>query len=127
VPQAVIIIDVPREYNAVLEARALDIPTIAICDTNANPDGIGFVIPGNDDASRAIQLYCDLFVGAILSGIEKRLGGVESKKVADTDLTNAAADEIEEKALEKEAHEKSHKSERVEIRKRKTAEKADAE
>jgi small subunit ribosomal protein S2 len=79
-PQAVVVIDVPREYNSILEARTLDIPTIAICDTNANPEGIGFVIPGNDDASRAIQLYCDLFVGAILSGIEKRLGGVAAKK-----------------------------------------------
>lgn len=118
VPQAVVIIDVPREYNAVLEARVLDIPTIAVCDTNANPEGIGFIIPGNDDASRAIQLYSDLFVGAILSGIEKRLGGVASKKVAD-DFTNVDADQIEEKALAKEAHEKSIKSEKVAVRKEK--------
>jgi small subunit ribosomal protein S2 len=124
VPQAVVIIDVPREANAVQEARGLDIPTVAICDTNANPDGIDFVVPGNDDASRAIQLYSDLFVGAILSGIEKRLGGVAGKKVAD-DFTNVEADKIEEQAFAKEAHEKSLKSEHVEIRKHKHAEKAE--
>jgi len=116
VPQAVVIIDVPHEYNAVLEAKVLDIPTVAICDTNANPEGIGFVIPGNDDASRAIQLYCDLFVDSILSGIEKRLGGVASKKVTE-DFTNADADKIEEKALAREAREKSQKSEQVAVRK----------
>ncbi|MDR2268963.1 MAG: 30S ribosomal protein S2 [Rickettsiales bacterium] len=120
VPQAVIVIDVPREYNAVLEARALDIPTIAICDTNANPEGIGFAIPGNDDASRAIQLYCDLFVDAILSGIEKRLGGVAGKKVAD-DFTMADADKIEEDAIVGEAKEKSMKSEQVMKRREKQA------
>ena len=92
-PQAVIIIDVPREYNAVLEARNLDIPTIAICDTNANPEGIGFVIPGNDDATRATQFYCDLFVGAILSGIEKRLGGVAAKKTDENKLEEDKAEE----------------------------------
>lgn len=126
VPQAVVVIDVPREYNSVLEAQTLEIPTVAICDTNANPDGIGFVIPGNDDASRAIQLYCDLFVDSILSGIEKRLGGVASKKVAD-DFTNIDADKIEEKAIEKEAKEKSTNSEHVAVRKEHQAQKAEQE
>jgi small subunit ribosomal protein S2 len=125
VPQAVVVIDVPREYNAVLEARSLDIPTIAICDTNANPDGIGFAVPGNDDASRAIQLYCDLFADAILSGIEKRLGGAASKKIAD-DFTNVDADAIEEKEIEKIARDKSVKSEMVAERHGKLAEKAAA-
>ncbi|MDR1826439.1 MAG: 30S ribosomal protein S2 [Rickettsiales bacterium] len=126
VPQAVVIIDVVRESNAVAEARGLDIPTVAICDTNANPEGIDFMVPGNDDAARAIQLYCDLFVGAILSGIEKRLGGVASKKVAE-DFTNVDADKIEEEALAKEAHEKSVKSERVSLRKDKAEHKSEGE
>jgi small subunit ribosomal protein S2 len=124
VPQAVVIIDVPREENAVAEARGLDIPTIAVCDTNSNPTDIGFVIPGNDDATRSIQLYCDLFVDAILSGIEKRLGGVASKKVAD-DFTNVDADKVEERALKKEARDKSEKSVQVEVRKSKMMEKAE--
>jgi small subunit ribosomal protein S2 len=122
VPQAAVIIDVPREYNAVREAKNLDMPIVAICDTNANPELIDYPIPGNDDASRAIQLYCDLFVEAILSGIEKRLGGVASKKVA-SDMTNVDADKIEENHLEKEAKEKSKKSEAREIRREKLVEK----
>jgi small subunit ribosomal protein S2 len=126
VPQAIVVIDVPREYNAVLEARTLDIPTVAICDTNANPEGIEFAIPGNDDASRAIQLYCDLFVDAILSGIEKRLGGVAAKKVAE-DFTDADADAVEEKIIAKVAKEKSDKSEKVAERKEKLAEKKEEE
>ena len=106
-PQAMIVIDVPREMNAVREAKILDIPTIAICDTNANPEMVDYPVPGNDDAARATQLYCDLFVDAILSGIEKRLGGAAAKKAdADTD----AADEIEADLKDKEAKEKSKAS-----------------
>lgn len=122
VPQAVVVIDVPREYNAVLEARTLDIPTIAICDTNANPDKIDYLVPGNDDASRAIQLYCDLFVDSILSGIEKRLGGVQGKKV-ESEIVMETVEEIEEKAKAKEAKIKSVKSEKVAERKEKLIEK----
>ena len=122
VPQAAIIIDVPKEYNAVREAKNLDMPIVAICDTNANPELIDYPIPGNDDASRAIQLYCDLFVDAILSGIEKRLGGAAGKKVT-SDMTNVDADKIEEEHIEKEAREKSKKSEAREVRREKLVEK----
>jgi small subunit ribosomal protein S2 len=122
IPQAIVIIDVPREYNAVLEAKNLDMPIIAVCDTNANPELIDYPIPGNDDASRAIQLYCDLFVDSILSGIEKRLGGSAGKKVA-TDIQIADADKIEEKELEKEAKRKSKVSEAKETRREKLEQK----
>ncbi len=122
-PQAVVIIDVPREMNAVLEAKNLSIPTIAICDTNANPSGIDYIIPGNDDASRAIQLYCDLFVDSILSGIEKRLGGAGSKKVS-SDM-KIDADAIEDEAAEAELKKKSKASEAVAVRKEKIAEKVE--
>ncbi|MCL2339186.1 MAG: 30S ribosomal protein S2 [Proteobacteria bacterium] len=122
VPQAAIIIDVPREYNAVREAKNLDMPIVAICDTNANPELIDYPVPGNDDATRAVQLYCDLFVEAILSGIEKRLGGAVSKKVT-SDMTNTDADKIEEEHIEKEAKEKSKKSESRAVRKEKLVEK----
>ncbi|MDR1337759.1 MAG: 30S ribosomal protein S2 [Rickettsiales bacterium] len=121
-PQAVVIIDVPREINAVREAGNLDIPTIAICDTNANPEIVSYPIPGNDDASRATQLYCDLFVDAILSGIEKRLGGVASKKV-ESDMQGAAADELEDGIKEKELKKKSKTSEARNERREKLAEK----
>ncbi|MCL2369371.1 MAG: 30S ribosomal protein S2 [Alphaproteobacteria bacterium] len=109
-PQAIIVIDVPREYNAVLEAKNLDMPIIGICDTNANPELINYPIPGNDDAARAIGLYCDLFVDAILSGIEKRLGGTAARKITE-DVALTDADAIEEKAIAREAREKSKASE----------------
>jgi len=121
-PQAVVIIDVPREMNAVMEAKNLEIPTIAICDTNANPELVDYPIPGNDDASRATQLYCDLFVDAILSGIEKRLGGAVGKKV-ESDMKAEAADEIEDAAKEKVAKVRSRTSEARAERREKMAEK----
>lgn len=123
-PQAVIIIDVPREMNAVREAKNLDIPTIAICDTNANPDIVDYPIPGNDDASRAIQLYCDLFVDSILSGIEKRLGGVAGKKV-ESDMNHSEVEEFEEETKQKVAKQKLKISEAREERREKLAEKAE--
>src|SRR5690606_35505957 len=54
---------------AILEARKLNIPIIAILDTNCDPDGITYPIPGNDDAARAIQTYCDLIADAVLDGL----------------------------------------------------------
>ncbi|MDR0803647.1 MAG: 30S ribosomal protein S2 [Rickettsiales bacterium] len=122
-PQAVVIIDVPREYNAVLEARTLEIPTIAICDTNADPAGIDYVIPANDDATRAIGLYCDLFVGAILSGIEKRLGGAAASKKLDAPIAAMTADKLEDEVKEKALEKKSKISEAKNERKEKLAEK----
>ena len=123
-PQAMVVIDVPREMNAVREARNLDIPTIAICDTNANPEMVDYPVPGNDDAARATQLYCDLFVDAILSGIEKRLGGAAGKKV-ESDMRAEVADELEDEIKEKEAKIKSKTSEARAERRGKLAEKAD--
>ena len=122
-PQAVVIIDMPREMNAVREATNLNIPTIGICDTNANPELVAYPIPGNDDAARATQLYCDLFVDSILSGIEKRLGGAAGKKV-EANMKSAIADEIEDGIKEKEAKIKSKTSEARNERREKLAEKA---
>jgi small subunit ribosomal protein S2 len=72
-PDLVFIIDLVKEDLAAAEAKKLGIPVIAICDSNANPDGIMYPIPGNDDASKAIQLYCDLISGAVLDGIQAEL------------------------------------------------------
>src|SRR5690606_29045738 len=54
---------------AIQEARKLNIPIIAILDTNSDPDGITYPVPGNDDAARAIQTYCDLIADAVLGGL----------------------------------------------------------
>jgi small subunit ribosomal protein S2 len=69
-PDAMIVIDVTKEGNAILEARRLGIPVFAVIDSNCDPDGIDFPIPGNDDATRAITTYCDLFGEAILDGLK---------------------------------------------------------
>ncbi|NJR20637.1 MAG: 30S ribosomal protein S2, partial [Hyphomonadaceae bacterium] len=63
-PAAIIVIDTNKEAIAILEARKLNIPVIAILDTNCDPDGITYPVPANDDAGRAITLYCELFAKA---------------------------------------------------------------
>ena len=69
IPDLMFVIDTNKEAIAILEARKLNIPVIAILDTNCNPDGITYPIPGNDDAARAIQLYCDLLADSVLDGL----------------------------------------------------------
>ena len=69
IPDIMFVIDTNKEAIAILEARKLNIPVIAILDTNCDPDGITYPIPGNDDAARAIQLYCDLIADAVLDGM----------------------------------------------------------
>ncbi len=78
-PDIIFIIDVPREDIAIKEAAMLKIPVVAIADTNADPTGVTFPIPGNDDALRAIELYCDLISDAVLDGIhaEMEASGVD--------------------------------------------------
>jgi small subunit ribosomal protein S2 len=69
IPDIMFVIDTNKEAIAILEARKLNIPIIAILDTNCDPDGITYPIPGNDDAARAIQTYCDLIADAVLDGL----------------------------------------------------------
>jgi small subunit ribosomal protein S2 len=70
-PDILFVIDTNKESIAVEEARRLGIPVVAIVDSNSNPDGITFPIPGNDDALRAIDLYCELVVAAVLDGLQQ--------------------------------------------------------
>lgn len=69
-PDAIFVIDVDHERIAVTEANKLGIPVIGIVDTNSNPDGVDYVIPGNDDAIKAIQLYVESIANACLDGAE---------------------------------------------------------
>jgi small subunit ribosomal protein S2 len=69
-PDMLFVIDVDHERIAIQEANKLGIPIAAVVDSNSNPDGIDMVIPGNDDAIRAVALYCDLVAGAALDGIQ---------------------------------------------------------
>ncbi len=73
-PDLVFVIDTNKEDIAIKEARRLNVPVAAIVDTNSDPDGITYVIPGNDDASRAITLYCDLIAKAAIDGISRAQG-----------------------------------------------------
>lgn len=73
-PDLIFIIDVGKEDLAILEAQKLGIPVIGVVDTNCSPKGVDYVIPGNDDAARAIQLYCDLVARAALDGMTAQMG-----------------------------------------------------
>jgi small subunit ribosomal protein S2 len=72
-PDILVVIDTNKEAIAVAEANKLRIPVVAVLDSNSSPDGIAYPIPGNDDAMRAIHLYCDLFAGAVLDGLQAEL------------------------------------------------------
>jgi small subunit ribosomal protein S2 len=74
VPDLVFVIDTNKEALAIKEANRLKIPVIAILDTNSDPDGISFPVPANDDAGRAIQLYCELVARAAIDGIGRSQG-----------------------------------------------------
>ena len=74
-PDLLFVIDTNKEQIAIAEAKKLGIPIVAVVDTNCDPDGIDFVIPGNDDAGRAITLYCDLVARAAIDGIGRGQAG----------------------------------------------------
>jgi small subunit ribosomal protein S2 len=69
-PDAIFVIDTNKEHLAIQEANVLNIPVVAILDSNSDPSGVSYPVPGNDDAIRAIQTYCDLSVDAILDGLQ---------------------------------------------------------
>jgi small subunit ribosomal protein S2 len=102
-PAILVIIDTNKESIAVQEANKLGIPVVAIVDSNSNPDGITYPIPGNDDAMRAIELYCDLFVGAVLDGLQAEMtaAGVdigELENAPEEGVEDASASEEEQAA-----------------------------
>ncbi|NQU70350.1 MAG: 30S ribosomal protein S2, partial [Rhodospirillales bacterium] len=70
-PDILFVIDTNKESLAIQEANKLNIPVIGVIDSNSNPDGITFPIPGNDDAIRAIALYCDLISRSVLDGLQQ--------------------------------------------------------
>ncbi len=74
IPDLMFVIDTNKEAIAIQEAKKLGIPVVAIIDSNCDPDEVTFPIPGNDDAARAIQLYCDLVADAILDGLAEGQG-----------------------------------------------------
>ena len=97
-PDIVVIIDTNKESIAVQEANKLKIPVVAVVDSNSDPMGVDYPIPGNDDSLRAIELYCELISGAVIDGLQAEAlsSGVDvgaSEEAPAEDLTAAAAEQ----------------------------------
>jgi small subunit ribosomal protein S2 len=88
-PDILFIIDTNKEKLAVEEATKLNIPVVAILDSNSDPTGVTFPIPGNDDAIRAITLYCDLIAGSVLDGISAEMAASGADLGAREELPSA--------------------------------------
>ncbi len=97
-PDLIFVIDVNKEDLAIAEAKKLGIPVIAIVDSNCPPDDVDYIIPGNDDASRAITLYCDLVARAALDGMSAQLGaaGVDLGELEEAPVEEAVAETVAE-------------------------------
>lgn len=89
-PDLLVIIDTNKESLAIQEANKLGIPVVAILDSNSDPDGITFPVPGNDDALRAIETYCELLAGAVLDGLQAEMSAagidIGSQEVAPAEV-----------------------------------------
>lgn len=94
-PDLIFVIDVSKEDLAILEAKKLGIPVVAVVDTNTSPDGVDYIIPGNDDAARAIALYCDLASRAALDGMSVQMGaaGVDLGALTEAPVEDLEVDE----------------------------------
>ncbi|WP_208349428.1 30S ribosomal protein S2 [Pseudaestuariivita rosea] len=94
VPDLLFVIDVNKEDLAIAEAKKLGIPVVAVVDTNCSPDGVDYIIPGNDDAARAISLYCDLAARAALEGMSAQLGaaGIDLGEMEEAPVEEAVAE-----------------------------------
>lgn len=110
IPDVVVVIDTNREEIAIKEAQKLNIPVVAILDTNCDPDGIAFPIPGNDDATRAITLFCELFSSAVLDGIQEEMTLKEQGAAKTGEKTGEKAAAPAEKPAAKEAEKKPVKA-----------------
>lgn len=89
-PDLVVIVDTNKESLAIAEARKLNIPILALVDTNCNPDDISFVVPGNDDSAKSIKLFCRLVSDAIIAGIKENMivQGLDVSKLDSESMAN---------------------------------------
>jgi small subunit ribosomal protein S2 len=96
IPDLMFVIDTNKEAIAIQEARKLSIPVVAVIDSNCDPDEVTYPIPGNDDAARAIQLYCDLIADAVLDGLtESQVRGGADIGASATPPAEPAVQEVE--------------------------------
>ena len=114
-PDMLFILDTNKESIAVTEANRLGIPVIAVIDSNASPAGVDYPIPGNDDAMRAISLYCELAQGAIMDGLQQEFiasgGDAGEQEAAPTEAALAPAEEAPAEEAEAPAGEEAAKAE----------------
>ncbi|MCB2107595.1 MAG: 30S ribosomal protein S2, partial [Rhodobacteraceae bacterium] len=101
-PDILVVVDTNKESIAVAEARTLNIPVVGILDSNSDPAGITYPVPGNDDAIRAIKLYCEMVANTVLGGIqdEMKQAGVDIGDAEDAPVEDAAAEAATEDAGE---------------------------
>ncbi|WP_438960534.1 30S ribosomal protein S2 [Nereida sp.] len=94
VPDLLFVIDVKKEDLAIAEAKKLGIPVVGIVDTNCSPSGVDYIVPGNDDAARAITLYCDLAARAALKGMSAQMGaaGIDLGAMEEASVEEALAE-----------------------------------
>ena len=108
-PDLLIVVDQKKEAIAIAEANKLNIPVICLADTNADPDGIDYIIPGNDDAIRSIKLVCSKLADAVLEGKQLRenkanqMSKIQSIKAEDAGAAEEVKAETEEETVEEEA------------------------
>ncbi len=104
-PDLIFVIDVNKEDLAIAEAKKLGIPVVAVVDTNCSPDGVDYIIPGNDDAARAIALYCDLVSRAALDGMTTQMetAGVDLGALEEGTVEEALSEEAPAEAAAEEA------------------------
>ena len=89
-PDVIFVVDADHEHIAITEARNLGIPVVAIVDTNSNPDGVDYIIPGNDDAIRAVRLYTEAVADAVLEGRNEDMPMANDEFVADAPVVEEA-------------------------------------
>jgi small subunit ribosomal protein S2 len=106
-PDVLFIVDTNKESIAVQEANTLGIPVVAILDTNSDPAGVDFPIPGNDDATRAVQLYCSLVAQAVLDGLQQEMSskGIDIGEAAEPVAEELPVEEVAVEAAAAEAEE----------------------
>lgn len=95
IPDMLFVVDVNHEITAIKEAKKLNIPVVAICDTNVNPTLIDYPIPGNDDSLKSVSLYCNLIAKVVLQGIQEGLSavGFDLEDVASNDKADSKSEQ----------------------------------
>lgn len=116
-PDLIIVIDTNREKIAVKEACKLGVPVVAVIDSDANPDNIKYIVPGNDDATKAIELYCNLFAEAALEGLQQGMtkSGIDigsSDNILDLVANKLESDEKKASKKDSKGNQKPNKPEK---------------